>query len=422
VDLHEGKPDARRRAVGFGRDGRSVFYLTDEGHEFLRLVRRKLDDGSERVVVKDLDWDVEEAVISQDHKFGVLSVNAGGINELYRFDTQTLTLEPLKGLPRGIVGEMRLTEDGRRLALSINAMRLPWDCFVYDFDGAKVRRWTFSEVGGLDSGKFVAPELVTFKSFDGLELSAFVYRSGGKGRNPVVIYAHGGPEDQARPYFYASNQMWMDTLGVTIIEPNPRGSTGYGKTFLGLDNGFKREDSVADIGSLLDWIKEQPGLDSDRVAIIGGSYGGYMALASAVHFSDRLRAAIDEVGISNFVTFLENTKDYRRDIRRAEYGDERDPAMRDFLQRISPTNNVDKIRVPILVIQGQNDPRVPVSESEQMVAALRRQGVPVWYMKALNEGHGYGKKRNQDENELVQMLFLRHFLVGESKTPDGQTR
>jgi dipeptidyl aminopeptidase/acylaminoacyl peptidase len=207
--------------------------------------------------------------------------------------------------------------------------------------------------------------------------------------------------------------MWLDKLGVAIVLPNVRGSSGYGKTYLSLDNGFKREDSVRDIGALLDWIETQPDLDEDRVAVFGGSYGGYMVLASSFHYSDRLKAAVDIVGISNFVTFLQNTQDYRRDQRRAEYGDERDPAMRAHLEKIAPMNNVERIRHPMLVVQGENDPRVPVTESDQVVAALRNQGQVVWYMNALNEGHGYRKKENRDVYEQATVMFLREYLVGD---------
>ena len=206
--------------------------------------------------------------------------------------------------------------------------------------------------------------------------------------------------------------MWLAKLGVAIVVPNVRGSRGYGKSYLALDNGFKREDSVRDIGALLDWIEKNPQLDESRVAVFGGSYGGYMVLASAVHYSDQLKAAVDVVGISNFVTFLENTQDYRRDLRRQEYGDERDPRMRKHLEKISPLNNVRKIDVPMFIVQGQNDPRVPVTESTQMVAALRNQGLPVWYMNALNEGHGYKKKENRDIYQQAMVLFFKQYLVG----------
>jgi dipeptidyl aminopeptidase/acylaminoacyl peptidase len=207
--------------------------------------------------------------------------------------------------------------------------------------------------------------------------------------------------------------MWLDKLGVAVILPNVRGSTGYGKTYTSLDNGLKREDSVRDIGALLDWIETQPDLDSERVSVFGGSYGGYMVLASAVQFSLRLRAAVDIVGISSFVTFLENTQDYRRDLRRVEYGDERDPRMRAHLEAISPLNNVERITVPMFVVQGQNDPRVPVTEAEQMVTALRAADQPVWYMNALNEGHGYRRKENRDIYQQATVLFFQKHLLGE---------
>ena len=226
----------------------------------------------------------------------------------------------------------------------------------------------------------------------------------------VIILIHGGPEGQIRPSFSSTIQLWINTLEAAVITPNVRGSDGYGKEYLGLDDGYKREDSVKDIGALLDWIDQQPNLDSNRVAVYGGSYGGYMVLASSVHYSDRLKAAVEIVGISNFVTFLENTKDYRRDLRRVEYGDERDPDMRKFLEKISPNNNVKKITVPMFVGQGQNDPRVPVTESEQIVESLRNQNKTVWYMNALNEGHGYSKKENRDIYQQAVILFLQQHL------------
>ena len=227
----------------------------------------------------------------------------------------------------------------------------------------------------------------------------------------VIIQVQGGPENQYRPRFNSQFQMWIDELGAAVIAPNIRGSLGYGSRYVTLDNGYNREAAVDDIGALLDWIAQHDKLDENRVAITGASYGGYVALAAAVHFSDRLRAAVDRVGISNFVTFLENTKDYRRELRRQEYGDERDPEMRDFLQSISPLNNVDKIKIPLFVQQGKNDPIVPMSESEQMVRALRERGQEVWYMNALNEGHGYDKKENRDLYQQATFLFLRKYLL-----------
>jgi dipeptidyl aminopeptidase/acylaminoacyl peptidase len=281
----------------------------------------------------------------------------------------------------------------------------------------KLTRWTFSEVGGLSTAEFSEPIVFTFpSSVEGMEeqipIPAFAYLPKGEGPFPVIIHVHGGPENQYRPRFNSDFQMWIDQLGAAVIAPNIRGSLGYGSYYITMDDGYKREASVQDIGALLEWIEQQPQLDENRVAIIGASYGGYVALASAVYYSDRLRAAVDRVGISNFVTFLENTQDYRRDLRRVEYGDERDPEMRAHLEKISPLNNVEKISVPMFVVQGENDPRVPVTEATQMVAALREQGNTVWYMNALNEGHGYRKKENRDIFQQATVLFLQQYLVG----------
>ncbi|MCB0586764.1 MAG: S9 family peptidase, partial [Phaeodactylibacter sp.] len=220
-----------------------------------------------------------------------------------------------------------------------------------------------------------------------------------------------GPESQYRPGFSPIFQYYLKELGIAVIAPNVRGSAGYGKNFLKLDNGYKREDSVKDIGKLLDWIKEQPELDESRVAVMGGSYGGYMVLSSMAHYNGRLRCGVDIVGISNFVTFLENTKSYRRNLRRVEYGDERDPHMRRHLERISPTTNAHKITRPMLIVQGMNDPRVPVSEAEQMLRAIRNNGGEAWYLLAKDEGHGFRKKPNRDYYNKAVILFLQRYLL-----------
>jgi dipeptidyl aminopeptidase/acylaminoacyl peptidase len=285
-------------------------------------------------------------------------------------------------------------------------------------------QWTFSEAGGLDTSKFVTPEVVEFQTFDQVDgaprmIPAFYYRPPGEGPFPVVINIHGGPEGQARPFFNPITQYYLLEMGIAALYPNVRGSSGYGKSYLLLDNADKREDSVRDIGALLDWIGTRPELDADRIAVVGGSYGGYMVLASMVHFDDRLRAGIDLVGISNFVTFLENTSDYRRDLRRVEYGDERDPEMRAVLERISPNNHAAKISKPLFVVQGLNDPRVPASESEQMVDVIREHGGTVWYLLAKDEGHGFNKKANRDYFTHAAVLFLERFLIGEGGGGDA---
>jgi len=407
---------SRNLASGFAADDAGIFYVTDTGSDFIRLAYQPLDDQSEPMVVTaDIPWSVEGVALNHARDSGVFSINEGGISRVYRFDPASGEHEPITGLPDGLIGGADFSPDDERLALVVNNPRSPSDVHILDFDSGDLERWTFSEVGGLDTERFVMPELIHYPTFDDVdgeprEIPAFVYRPDGPGPHPVVIQIHGGPESQSRPGFSSTYAMWMDYLDVAVIRPNVRGSSGYGKTYLSLDNGFKREDSVRDIGALLDWIATQPDLDADRVAVYGGSYGGYMVLASAVHYSDRLRAAVDIVGISNFVTFLENTEAYRRDLRRPEYGDERDPEMRAHLEAISPLNNVEQIEVPLFVIQGQNDPRVPVTEAEQIVEALRAEDTPVWYMNALNEGHGFRRKENRELYNEAVVLFLDTFL------------
>jgi len=230
----------------------------------------------------------------------------------------------------------------------------------------------------------------------------------------VVIDIHGGPEGQSRPGFQGRNNYYLNELGVALIFPNVRGSTGFGKTFVQLDNGFKRDDSYKDINALLDWIAKQPGLDSDRIMVTGGSYGGFMTLAVATNYNDRIRCSVDIVGPSNFVTFLENTSGYRRDLRRVEYGDERDPKMREYLNKIAPANNSQKVTKPMFVVQGANDPRVPRTEAVQMVANMRKNGTPIWYLEAKDEGHGFAKKKNADFQFYSTVMFMKQFLLNDS--------
>jgi dipeptidyl aminopeptidase/acylaminoacyl peptidase len=263
--------------------------------------------------------------------------------------------------------------------------------------------------------ELVEPALVKWPSFDGKEISGFYYRPPVRftGKRPVIINIHGGPEGQSRPGFLGRTNYYLNELGVAVIYPNVRGSTGFGKTFVKLDNGMKREESVRDIGSLLDWIAKQPELDASKVMITGGSYGGYMTLAASTMYSDRICCSLDVVGISNFNSFLQNTEAYRRDLRRVEYGDERVPAMHEFFERTAPLNNAAKIKKPLFVVQGGNDPRVPHTESEQMVAKVKQNGTPVWYLMAKDEGHGFRKKNNVDYQFYSTVGFIRRYLLNE---------
>jgi dipeptidyl aminopeptidase/acylaminoacyl peptidase len=410
--------------VGFDDDDEGFWFVTDQGGEFRQLAWQPVAEGAAaQIVTADIPWDVNSGTISHDRSRIAFVTNENGMSRLYLLDTKTREYKTVDNIPTGLIFGLQFNPDDSKLAMTLNTAKTPSDTFVLQIGSGPLTyggltRWTHSEVGGLDTSKFRSPTLVSFPTFDKANgedrhIPAWLYKPQGKGPFPVVVSIHGGPEGQSRPSFSSTYQMWMEKLGVAIVVPNVRGSSGYGKSYLALDNGFKREDSVRDIGALLDWIATQPDLDADRIAVFGGSYGGYMVLASAVHFSDKLKAAVDIVGISNFVTFLENTQDYRRDLRRVEYGDERDPAMRAHLEKISPLNNVEKIKVPMFIVQGENDPRVPVTESKQVVAALRDQGETVWYMNALNEGHGYRKKENRDVYQQATVLFLQEHLIGD---------
>ena len=412
---------SRNSPVDFDADGKGIFMRSDRYGQFNQLIYRDLASGKETIITKDINWDVQGVTLNKEKTRAAFVTNENGLSRLYLMDTKSLKYTPVKTIPIGVIGGMEFNPASTKLALSINTPKTPSDIFVLDLkskptQSGQLIRWTYSEVGGLDTESFIEPELIHYPTFDKVgkrqrEVPAFVYKPKTKGPHPVIISIHGGPEGQYRPFFSSTFQMWLEKLDVAVIAPNVRGSSGYGKEYVALDNGFKREDSVKDIGALLDWIKTQPDLDEERVAVFGGSYGGYMVLASAVHYSDRLKAAVDIVGISNFVTFLTNTKSYRRDLRRVEYGDERDEKMRAHLEKISPNNNVDKIKVPMFVVQGENDPRVPVTEATQIVDALRDQKVPVWYMNALNEGHGYRKKENRDIYQQAVVLFMQQHLL-----------
>jgi dipeptidyl aminopeptidase/acylaminoacyl peptidase len=410
-------PSERPIAFGdarFAHDGKGVYYTSDEDSEFQRLRYERLGGDGPRVLSADIPWDVEEFELSADGRYLAFLVNAGGLSELHVRDLKRDKAVAVPKLPVGLAGNLRFHRTEHRLGFVLNGPRSPSDVFSFEVGRQELTRWTRSETGGLDATTFTEPSLVEFASFDGRKIPAFYYRPAAPkagAKIPVLINIHGGPESQARPSFSPLTEFYVRELGLAVLFPNVRGSAGYGKGYLQLDNGFLREDSVKDIGALLDWVAKQPELDASRVAVIGGSYGGYMVLASLVHYNDRLRAGIDIVGISNFVTFLTNTQDYRRDLRRVEYGDERDPAMKAFLEKISPTTNAAKITRPMFIVQGANDPRVPRSEAEQMVATIRRQGGDTWYLLAMDEGHGFAKKGNRDYYQNATILFLQKHLL-----------
>jgi dipeptidyl aminopeptidase/acylaminoacyl peptidase len=397
----------------FSKDGKGVYFASDKGSEFQRLAYMDLASRKTTVLTPNIPWDVEEFALSYDGKKIAFVTNEEGQTVLRLLDTASgKEVIPPPKIPSGWVAGLGWHRNNRDLAFYLSSAREAGDCYSLDVATGKVERWTASE-SAVRTDAFPEAQLIRWKSFDGKIISGFLYRPPSKftGKRPVMVMIHGGPEDQEFPDFKGQYNYFLNELGIAVIYPNVRGSTGYGKTYTKLDNGFLREDSYKDINALFDWIGAQPNLDAGRVGVMGGSYGGHMTLAVSTFYSDRIRCSVDIVGMSNLVTFLEHTEAYRRDLRRVEYGDERDAKMREFLERIAPMNNVEKIKKPMLVVAGKNDPRVPVSESEQIVAALKKQGTPVWYILAKDEGHGYQKRPNQDYMFYATVEFLQTYLL-----------
>lgn len=407
---------ARYEDPRFIRGGAAIVAISNNGNDVRRLIEIDVASGSVRAISPELPWDIEAYDLSDDGRVLAYAVNEDGFSRVVVQDFVTRRALPQPELPRGVLTALDFSPDGSHLAIGLTTARSAGDVWSHDVTAGGLTRWTTSELGDLDPARLAEPELIRFTSFDGLSVPAFIYRpvsAAPDARLPVIIDIHGGPEAQTRPGWNPGAQYFADVLGAVVILPNVRGSDGYGTRYLNLDNAEKREDSVKDIGALLDWIGTQPELDPARVAVYGQSYGGYMSLAVMTHYSDRLVGGVERYGISNWVSFLQNTEAYRRDNRRAEYGDERDPAMRAVFERISPLNNVARITRPMLVMQGANDPRVPQSESNQVVRELRANGVDTSYVLFADEGHGFQKKANNDLRREVETVFLRRLFGAE---------
>ncbi len=399
----------------FAPDG-IIWATSDQASDFQRLGTIDPRSGAFTPRSPEPKWDVESFEIARDGSYVAYVVNEKGVSRLRLLDPRTGAVRAARNLPAGAIGSLHAGPDGR-LAFTMSSAKVPTDAFSLSPVSLEATRWTESEIGGLDSALNPEPELIEIKSFDGEVVSGFLYRPDPKkfpGKRPLIVDIHGGPEGQSVPAFRGADNYLTNELGVAVFEPNVRGSTGFGKRFVGLDNGpFQRENSVKDIGAFLDTLQKDRSVDPARMAVSGGSYGGYMCYASAIRYGARLKAADCIVAISNFVTFLENTQSYRRDLRRVEYGDERDPAQRAKLAEISPLTSVDKLTIPLLVVTGANDPRVPESEANQIVAAVRAKGNPAWHLVGKNEGHGFRKKENRDYQAWVETMFWEKYLLGQ---------
>ena len=401
--------------VRLGPNESCLYAITDAFSDFREITRMDLKSGVRTPLTSDIPWDIEAFEISGDGRWLAFTSNEEGYCRLHLLDLDTGEERGVPDLGNAIISNLQWHPMLGELGFSLNTSQSPNDAHSFAPDSGVLTRWTNRPNNAQTLTTFSEPELVKIQSFDDLPISGWLYMPESKKfppPRPLLISIHGGPSSQARPGFRGTGNYYINELGIAMLYPNVRGSSGYGKKFLDLDNGFKREDSVKDIGAFLKWTEQEPRIQKDRIGVMGASYGGYMTLSCMAHYPQVFRCGIDTVGIANFNTFLRDTSEYRKANRRQEYGDERNPQTHDFLERISPLNDADKIRSPLFVVQGQMDPRVPASEAEQIVSAVAQYGTPTWYMLAKDEGHGFNKKSNSDYLFLSSVLFLKQYLLG----------
>jgi dipeptidyl aminopeptidase/acylaminoacyl peptidase len=391
-----------------------VYAATDSGSEFVRAVRIDVAGGRMTPLLANVRGNAESLSVSSDGKLVAFAANEEGVGTLHVHDTVLGRERPLRDLPVGSVLTVKFRPNSTELAFDVVSAKHPRDVFSVDVSTSKVSRWTAGELNGLNGDQLVDAELIRWKSFDQLHITGFLYRPPKTftGRRPVMINIHGGPVGQERPRFLGFSNYFVNELGVALIYPNVRGSSGFGRDFVDADNGLNREGPVKDIGALLDWISAQPDLDPSRVMVTGISYGGYMSYAAATTYPDRIKCLLVGAGISNLATDLDNTAPAGKDVRRGEYGDERDPKIREFLERIAPIHHAAKLQQPLFIAHGQNDTRVPLAQAEQMAAAVEKNGRPVWFLLVKDEGHALGARRGtQDYLFSAWALFVQEYLV-----------
>jgi dipeptidyl aminopeptidase/acylaminoacyl peptidase len=406
--------EARYLAPCYAADGESIYLATDVDSDFLYLANVDLQSMELKAVLTQ-DWDVEALAISPDRRLIGYEVNVEGLSELYVMDLKRgeTTKAELGETPGVVNGPLAFSPDSSRIAFSYSKATGPLDIYIWNLKTSDIYRATSSSTGGMPSKSFSTPELVHFPTFDEDKrgeprmIPAWFYKSPEGERSPVIVMVHGGPESQSRPRFDFRIQYFLNK-GYGVFLPNVRGSTGYGKAYSHLDDVRKRMDSVRDLALGAQWLKEQPNVDGYKIAVMGGSYGGFMVLSAVTTHPDLWAAGIDIVGISNLATFLENTSGYRRRHREAEYGSLEED--REFLENKAPINHIDNIKTPLMVIQGANDPRVPLSESEQMVKVMREKGKPVEFIVFQDEGHGIVRLKNKMIAYPAMVEFLERHL------------
>ena len=385
--------------------------MSDRESDVLRIWRGDLASGSWAPITGS-DQAIEGFAASPLNTTVAAIVDRGAASELQLIDAVSGKRRVVSRLAPGVITGVAWHRSGATVGFEFAGARTARDVYAVDVKTLAIERWTSSEVGGVNLESLPDAELVEWKSFDGRMIPGIVYRppSHFTGPRPVIINVHGGPELRERPRMLGRSNYFRNELGIAVIYPNVRGSSGYGQTYEHLDDGTRREDAVKDVGALLDWIATRPELDKSRVMITGSSYGGYVTLAAAIAYGDRLRCAFEGFGISDFVAFLDGTDPSRRRDRLAEYGDPSDPAVREHLQRISPLTNAASLRIPLFIAQGARDTRVPMNQAEAMVKAVRANGTPVWYV-VYDMGHEEWTQAAVDYNTYAWVLFVQKYLV-----------
>lgn len=400
---------ARYMSPKFSNDSRKIYLLSDEGKEFVGLAYIDIKTGQLNYIYST-NWDIETFELSKDGKKIVFVLNVDGYSEVYALDIATKKVVKLGFPTGGIIGSLKFTSDGRKLIFTYQSPVKNQDIYYYDFVTKKVKQITYSSTAGIPLSSFVEPKLVRFKSFDGLEIPGYLYLPKNAKRDsslPVIVSIHGGPEAQELPRFSALYQFFINN-GYAIYAPNIRGSTGYGKTYASLDNTTKRKDAIKDVAMIPEFLKTTGYINPRKIIVYGGSYGGYMTLSAVTFYPDLWAAGVDLVGISNFLTFLKNTGAWRQRHRMAEYGDPEKDA--EFLKEISPFYHVERIKAPLMIIQGANDPRVPKSESDQIVESIKSRGGIVEYLVFDDEGHGLAKLKNRIKAYKAVVEFLDKYV------------
>jgi dipeptidyl aminopeptidase/acylaminoacyl peptidase len=418
VQLSPAGAPAVWRAPIYSPDGRYVFVLSNRGSETLRLWRGEIASGVWKPITAEVD-DLESFALSPDGRTIAAVFDSTTSSRVELLDAKTFAVRWAPKLPAGQVlpAPPMWRADSSEVAFTLSSLRTFADVFSVNARTGAVDRWTKSEFGAFDPDSLPEPEIVRWKSFDGLMISGVLYRPPARftGPRPVIINIHGGPggsTSRERPRYQGRSAYFLNELGIAIVFPNVRGSWGFGKAFGRLDDGMKREDSVKDIGALLDWIAAQPVFDKNRVMITGVSYGGYMTYAAAEMYSDRLRCAMAGAAISDFIAYYQGQDPTHPEDRRAEYGDERIPEMREFLTRISPVTNASRIKIPLLIVHGANDTRVPPGQAAEMARLVRANGVAVWTTLYADEGHGlWAKPANNNFWFYTWIQFVKQYLL-----------